>query len=621
MTRLGAWVGVFAAMAATAVASDRDFHLEAEPLFRGTECPPKVQPFLITVENRGPDARGVIQVTAGEFSMRYPIDLPQGSRKRLVAYVTAGYYLEGMVTLNTPRGGGQFRLEASVLNSGVCIVGVSDAEGELGFVRSQNGPRGQVADLYVSPDLMPDRTAAYAGVSAVYLSDGSERMNDAAVAALKGYVLSGGTLVVTGGASMPLMGDPRLRSLLPVVDAVPKTMSLPGTLFGMVTTGEPVTLGVGTVAPSTRVLSSVRDIPFAVERKHGLGRVLYLALNVTEGPSKGWQGRQNLFNTLNVMSLNSGFPLLVDLTALQGRQDYGYSGYAVPPPRTMPGSYYPGAIQERDPFKAKVPDTSTVVGILLLYLVLVVPVNLLVLRKLGKGEMAWITSPIISLAFAAVFFRFSASLYAADLSAATSGVLVGHQGEPSGFFLGRSQMFFPRGGRYDLKLSGVEAVFGVESSRNGQQASTLDQLAAIDTGEIIAPEAAVTNLSFREFSLIQRVQMASWFSVTPQLEGGKIVGAKVTNASPHSLVDAGVLVQGKTFSLETIGPGQTKSTGRAPFRAMDPLVDVAQRSVAGGGGCLVGILDGFRGGPQIGAVATSSNRTWLIFTFGGGTYR
>ena len=620
MLRVGAFVGALAVVSAFATASDRDFHLEAEPLFVGTEVPPRVQPFLITAENRGPDARGTITVVAGEFSMRYPIDLPQGSRKRLIAYVTAGYYLEGMVTLNTPRGGGQFRIEASVANSGPCIVAVSDAPGELGFLRVNNGNRGATtSDLYLKPDLMPERAAGYGGVSAVYLSDGSERMNDEAFGALKRYMLAGGTVVITGGASMPLHNDPRWRALLPVANATPRTMTLQGGPFGLISRG-PATLGVGVVAPGATVLSTIQDVPLAVEKRHGLGRLLYIALNLTEGPAKGWAGRDKLFTALQIGVGPGGFGQLLDSTVLAGRNDNGYSYYGTTPsPPSMPGSYYPGATTERDPFRAKVPETSTVVGILLLYLVIVVPINLLVLRKLGKGEWAWITSPIISLAFAAVFFRFSAALYAANLSVATSGVVIAHQGDESGYFLGKVQMFFPRGGRYDLQLRGVEAVFGAGQQGRMNQNAGLEQLAPIDTGEIVAPEASVTNLSFREFSLLQRVQVAAWFDVKIERSPGTTTSVSVTNRSPYPLSEAGILLQGKSFSLDPIAPGETKKTGAAPYRALDPMVDIANRSASQGGvGCLVGILDGFRGGPQIGSIVASSNRTWLIYTFSGG---
>lgn len=623
MRRFGAIVGALAVLPALAIASDRDFSLEAESLFMGTEVPPRVQPFVITAENRGPDTRGVITVTAGEFSMRYPIDLPQGSRKRLIAYLTAGYYLQGLVTLDTPRGGGQFRLEASVANSGPCVAAVSDAPGELGFLRTGNGNRGiSVVDLYLKPELMPERAAGYAGASAVYLSDGSERMNDEAFGALKRYMLAGGTVIVTGGASMPLHNDPRWQPLLPIQNARPRTVNLNGSSLGLTTSGA-ATLGVGNVAPGAKVLKSIQGLPFAVEQRHGLGRLLYIALNLTEGPAKGWGGRDKLFAGLEISTGPGEFGQLLDATVLLSRNDYGYSTYAAPAPvparSSPPGSYYPAAIQERDPFRAKVPDTTTVVGILLLYLVIVVPVNLLILRKIGKGEMAWITSPIISLAFAAVFFRFSAALYAADLSVATSGVVIGHQGDSGGYFLGKSQMFFPRGGRYDLKLRGVEAIFGSDPTGGMRQGSGLEQLAAVDTGEIVAPEASVTNLSFREFSLLQRVDVTNWFDVRVQYAGGKPIKATVTNRSPYSLFEGGILLQGRSYALDSLAPGQTKTTGAAAYRALDPMVDIANRSgVRGGNGSLVGILDGFRGGPQIGTVAASSNRTWLLYTFSQG---
>lgn len=608
---------VLAALAVSVRAADRDFTLDVEPLFLGTSQPMRIQPFAITVENRGSDTNGVVTVTAGDVSTRFPVDLPQGSRKRLTAYLEANYSLRGIATLSTPRGGTEFRFESNADSMTRCIVGVTDAPGELGFVRYANRNQYQSADLYLKPDAMPDRAAGYVGVGAIYLGEGSERMSNDAFLALKRYVVAGGAVVVSGGASMPLQGDPRWRPLLPVVNARPKTVHLNGSVYGLEAQGE-CTLGVGETVAGSSTLATVQGMPLIVKKSYGFGRVVFIALNLTEGPAKGWEGREKILRTAGVLEDNGTLGTILNLAA---PDPYGYSGpySGYSPAGVYPGPSYAGGAQGSDPFSAKVPETSTVIYILILYFILVVPVNLLVLRKLGKGELAWITAPILSLGFAFVFFRFSAGLYAADLSTASTGVILAKQGEPDGYYVGRTQMFFPRGGRFDLKLKGVEAILSMRQNMGAMGNSSLTGFDPVDTGELSVPGAAVTNLAFREFSLLQRVQAGGWFKVTVDRTGSSISQVSLTNSSPYVLKEVGVFLKDKAYGFGDLSPGQTLRVTQPGFSQQEELVDLAMRvASAGSQGVLTGIVEGFRPGPQIGSIASANNRNRLLMTFADG---
>ncbi len=612
---------------ATGSGADRDFLLAAEPLYLGTDAPSRVQPFMLTVENRGPETSGVITVQTNEFSMRYPIDLPQGSRKRVIAYITGSGYFEGKATLDTPRGNAGFIIESRAVGSSRCIAVITDTPGDLGFIRGQRIKEPAV-DVYLKPDMMPDRAAGYVGIIGVWLGDGSERMNDDAAAALQRYVTTGGTLFISGGASMPIMGDPRWQSLLPVTNARPRTVQLDTQLWGMTVSGN-CTLGVGSLASGARTLLEVSGAPFVVEKRHGLGRVVYLAANMTEGPAKQWLGREAFLRKANAFTPMTPLTQLMESMNPDPR-GYGATGSAMYMPVSAPNN----------PFSARMPDTSTVVSILLLYFVIVVPINLIALRKLGKGELAWITAPIISLAFAAVFFKFSSGLYAANLSVATSGVLVTHQGDPSGTYLGHAQLFFPRGGRYDLGLEGVESVFTREQyTGNPNQIATMASLGMHDDGQIRASQASVTNLAFREFSLMQKIQLGGDIKTRVVRKDGKIERVEVSNLTKYGLEQVGVILSGASYHLGTLKPGETKSSKvvgynpaefapglamtavtQASLKMTGTTVSVAKPNHGNGSlGAVTALMSGFRAGPQVGAVQDSINRNWLIYTFNEGS--
>jgi len=598
------WVGILA-ISALGHASDRDFTIQAESLFMGTNSPARVQPFIVTVENKGRDVRGVVNVRTNDFTMDYPIDLPQGSRKRFIAYVNTRYSVEGMVSLRTPNGGAEFRIETAPSAQTTCFAAVTDAAGEFGFLRSRTGQQNPIADLYLKPDMMPERTSGYAGIQTVFLAEGSERMNDEAFRALKMYIVAGGNVVMFGGASMPLQGDPRWRPLLPVVDARPKTVRLDNVFHDMQAVGD-TTLGIGRLAPGAHVLLGSESTPYLVELRYGLGRVLFIAMNLTEGPAKGWVGREKFVEQAGILE-SPKFGQILDACLPDVMNPFG-----APSAVAMPGTGAP--VPTNDPFSATVPDTTTVLLILFIYLILVVPVNLLILRKIGKGEWAWITSPIISLGFAAVFFRYSAGLYAADLSLASTGALIVREGEPEGYYLGRSQLFFPRGGTYDLGLERVEAIFPSTSARRGMSQMT-ESLGSVDLGQVSA-RPNVTNLSFREFSYLQRIPTKQWLQVRVQTRQGAPVGVSVVNRSNQTLTDVGVLLKGVAFSVGQIAPGETKSSTEKGYEMMDSLVDMANAEAeTGRQGVLVGLMPQLKPGPQIGAIVPTYQRNWLLYTF------
>lgn len=599
------WVGILA-ITAHGHASDRDFTIQAESLFMGTNSPARVQPFIVTVENRGRDVQGIVNVRTTDFTMDYPIDLPQGSRKRFIAYVNTRYAVEGMVSLRTPNGGAEFRIETAPSSQTTCFAAVTDAAGEFGFLRSRSGVQNPIADLYLKPDMMPERTSGYAGIQTVFLSEGAERMNDDAFRALKMYIVAGGNVVMFGGASMPLQGDPRWRPLLPVVDARPKTVHLDNVFHDMQAVGD-TTLGIGKLAPGARVLLGTQGTPYLVELRYGLGRVLFIAMNLTEGPAKGWVGREKFVENAGILE-SPKFGQTLDACLPDVMNPYG-SPYGT----TMPGPGVPAAAGS-DPFSATVPDTTTVLLILFIYLILVVPVNLLILRKIGKGEWAWITSPIISLGFAAVFFRYSAGLYAADLSLASTGALIAREGEPEGYYLGRSQLFFPRGGTYDLGLERVEAIFPSTGARRGMSPMT-ESLGSVDLGQVSA-RPNVTNLSFREFSYLQRIPTKQWLHISFETRQGVPTKVIVTNRSSQTLTDVGVLLKGVAFSVGQVAPGETKTSSEKGYEMMDSMVDMANAEAEiGTQGVLLGLMPELKPGPQIGAIVPTYQRNWLLYTF------
>ncbi len=603
-------VAAFGALAVLGWAAD-PIRMDVRSTFSGPVDDTSVM--TVELQNDGPDARGVLQVSGGAGPTSYPLELPRGARKRIVTFPTVPWG-ELEFTLSTDRGAVVKRLPASGMPQmpGGSAVLIGDDSGGLAFLRRQTLDKAagrpeqsiQARDAYVKPEDAPGRPLAYRAFNAVFLGPGAERMGDEAVEALKRYAIGGGSIVFLGGASAPILEDPRWAAVLPGRNWKPKTLGRSATLASL--GGSPVPGPFTVLAPAQRAVGSRErregETVLESERSLGLGNVVVLGYSPLEPPLNAWDGRTRLM----ARRIRSG-------DTQRARQFVG--GYMHTDPQE---AYYAGSSgvarpafgspQENlgDPFSTKLPATSAVFGILGLYFVLVVPVSFLVLRKMKRGELAWITAPALSLGFAALLFQSAQGLYSAALSSASQGVLVVQQGVPGAMFYGTSQLFFPRGGVYDLKLSGVDSLSGVQQENQyygyGGRGNTegLEGFNLVDTGEMVAPRLEASNLAFRELSYSQKVEADDWFRFSVQ-GGGKV---RVENRSPYDF--SGRLVDGEYAGTSfDLAPGSSKIVPTRQGESLPKGADLGGNDVrnftrSDGRIALSGALRGFRPGPQLG---------------------
>lgn len=621
-TRRFLGIAAVALLAACGFAADRDLEISYSPLFLSVSQPASYAPFKIRCENKGKNTKGVFTVSNGDSRTRYPVDLPKGSRKEFIVYMPPSSYEATYGTLETDIGTAKVKFPERTGTQN-CLISISNTDGILNFAKSLQASRANAMALNFSPmsarpSDLPDRATGYLSASAVVLGDGAERISEDAFRALERYLLIGGTIVVNGGASTPIFNDPKWQHLLPILNPRPETINPnPGETIGGLELQSEFTMSVGRVAPGAIVKSRYRSHPFVVTKPFGFGRVVFVALNAFEDPVTKWPGKGDLIASLNLSDTSAKIAGL-QAAAMMTRQDnsYPYGGAAYPAsPYSTPDS--------SDPFSASVPPTSTVVWILILYFVLVVPLNLLILRKMGRGEFAWVTSPILSLGFAAIFFQFAAGLYSADLSTATTGVVISDQHSKLSYFMGGSQMFFPRGGKYDLKLADVE---GIEPRMadpyghmyGGSQGRGLNDFEPVDTGRIQVQDLSVSNLSFKEFSFYEALE-GEWITVISA--GSNAI--RITNRSGKGLENATVFFKGGIATAGNFKPGESREVklvntgqvqiGDGAYYNGISISDMVAGLAKSDRFAVTADLKDFRPGPQIGNLVPNLTRLRLVW--------
>lgn len=582
--RLRAWV-LCACAALSAAAFSDNLAIACAPVFPGVPAT-ESYPLLVEVENKGPDAHGEVALSGPNLVLHYPIDLPRGSDKRFIAYpeMPSGESLK--IDLNTDQG----RIHQTFLDNADYsavrrILTITDNEGESHFLHGVRANKSAaVGDYYVKPELAPERSPAYNRFFAIILGEGAERLSQAQVAALKTFVLNGGTLLFIGGAAPIAPKDPRWSDFLPVHNL--RTRTLDGAKFVIwtphgweqipETLSNPITLSIGDTAPGAQTRAKVDGFPVAFSQPVGAGTVVYFAANPYDAPLNGTDFRAGLVGgILNLRAPQGVAGLLSIMAGTDAYSSYGsyrYTSYSYY--RGSGGSgYVPSLVSDpRNPFQVKLPPLSSIALVLLCYLLLVAPINLLVLRKLGRGELAWITAPAISFVFAGIFFRYAANLYSAKQSALIGGVLLADAHSGDSYLIGKAQLFFPRGGSYDMNLKDVEEVSPVMEEMYSSK-PMLHKLEAVDMGTLSMPNFQATNLGFYQFAFSQHLPPRNWLVANVRLTNDRIKGT-VRNSTPWRISMIQLYAHGLAFDARDLDPGESRSIDERGYPVSRTGVDV-----------------------------------------------
>ena len=251
--------------------------------------------------------------------------------------------------------------------------------------------------------------------------------------------------------------------------------------------------------------------------------------------------------------------------------------------------------------------------LLIAYFVAVVPVTYFLLRKFKRLEWAWITSPIISLAFAFGFYLFTADLYKASMSRRTSGIVTAEAGNPSARFSGKTDIFFPHGGSYRIAIDSAEIL----ETSNGEGRSVGGSIETVDTGTVEIPALSATNLAYRSIEHEQDVHWGGGVEAKLFAKSDGTVSGTVTNATGNSLSQVLVYLPSRSaaVTIPDIPPGQS-TTVAVTDTALSSVPQWAQQYFAGtaalksetdNSALLLASTGGERFGPQIGRYVGTPN--------------
>ena len=410
---------------------------------------------------------------------------------------------------------------------------------------------------------LPDKAAGYSGVDAVLLRSDAplDTLTEAQTDALRGWVAAGGHLIVCGGVDASRFGSSFFTGLLPAdIGPVKPSVSLPGIgpVGALTLTPKPL--------PGVRVLAgSAQTGPLIVTGPYGTGCVTLTAYDPTTKPFQNPNfAAPALWQTL----LTAGQTLPSSLLSHVAAREENYST----------GYYYGGNEQTllseavmRAP-SLDAPGTEVIGLFLLVYLIALVPVNYLVLKRLDRKEMAWITIPALVLIFALGTFGVGYAAKGGAVFVNRAAILETSAGQNQAGVYTELGLFSPHRTSYDITLPGVNALaaipnpgFSYGNRNNGAETQSYGQTRFVQTNEGASLQDTAVNMwAMRAFDAQSTTDLGGTVNGALQQKPGPplpsnltswgITGS-VTNHTPYDLSECAIVYNGQWQQLGGLAKG------------------------------------------------------------------
>ena len=545
------------------IAQEDGLSLSAQAGFDGLYEGGSAIPLVVLAANNGPPIEGEIQVlvpTAGEnLIYSTPISLPSGSDKRIPLVVHTSSFASDLEVQLVSDGRVFAETNTNRLNSvgrDELFYGVLSSDpGGLAFLETIPGERTDAAVAFLAPTDLPEVSSAWNGLDVLVFDDiDTSRLTPAQVAALRAWVEGGGQLVVTGGPGGP-------QTAAGVTELLPVTVSGTASVDDLSALGEFAGEPVSAPGPYVITQSNLTDgevlieqdgLPILARRDMGRGGVYFLALDPKLAPLSGWRGSDTLWNDIAAHA-----PLLPPWAA--GIQD----GYAA----TQAVSYIPGL---------RLPSAWQLILFLLVYTVTIGPVNFLILRRLNRRELAWITIPALVLLFSAITFLTG---FRSRGNSATLNVMTVAFGSAEAEQL-RAQsvmgLYSPRRARYDVNLPYQATSFpfqqGFGTLINSGNVGAIER-----AGELILRDVRTDTSEVATF-IVETQQPRPPIDTEAILSVEKgTIDVTIRNNSDHTLEDAVIIYGPDQAAVGDVPPGGEEtvvvslSSGLSAIPTPDPL--------------------------------------------------
>ena len=390
-----------------------------------------------------------------------------------------------------------------------------------------------------------------------------EAMTEAQNAALRGWVAAGGHLIVCGGPDPTRFGAALFEGLLPATVG----SSLSGGSLAL--TPKPLP-GVRVLQPGPGGSAQIVSGPY------GAGTVTVTAFDPT---GKAFQtaglGLPPVWQSLLFSQPSPNASVLNTVAARE--ENYGAIYYGSAPPLLSE------AVMRGPSLDA--PGASVIAVFLLTYLIVLVPVNYFVLKRMDRKELAWLTIPALVLLFAAGTFAVGYAAKGGSVFINRAALIETRAGQSQAGVYSEIGLFSPHRTTYDIGLPGDNLLAAVPNpginygSGSGDNAQFSGAAQFVETPSGVSlPSTPVNMWAMRAFDAQSTTDLGGAVDSRLSAAGSSAAGT-VTNHTAYTLTGCTVEYAGRALKVGTLAPGATTSFTSSDFDTVRP--DVSPEASSG----------------------------------------
>ena len=528
--------------------SQSDVTLTARAGFAGNCKENRWIPVRVTVQNKGADLNGRVQVAyqngkGGQSGYAVDLSLPGGSRKEFFLYLYPDGYL-AKLNVNLMVGDRVVettRLQVTCIASESLIVGLlADNPSAFSALTTLTAPNGftRIAPLQLVD--LPDQPQGLEALDALIISGmDTGPLTDQQRAALKIWLAQGGKLLVVGGPNWQSAAS-GLDAFLPIdlnsSLTVASLSAIPDYLKSSISMdAQSAILAVGQLRPKATVLLAQDGVPVLVQQQIGFGHSYYLAADPGLQPLSTWKDMGRLYESL--LKAPSLRPTWVNPT-----WDTYAANQAI---AALPA--------------LGLPPTLYVFCLLGIYILVIGPINYLILRAIKRQEWAWVTIPLFVIGFTLVAYFSGYFIRGSRPVLNRLAFVQAWDNVDRAQAYGVVGLYSPGRTRYTLQAG--EAFMAYPFDGNNQSLQANQSWLSLQQGaEILLPDVLVESGGVKSVLLngnLPAIALQHNLVLTLGAENPLLSGT-ITNASKHTLKDAMLITPDSSKNLGDFAPGAVK---------------------------------------------------------------
>jgi hypothetical protein len=498
----------------------------------------------VRLKNDGPPLSGELRLTGGtQGRTRFgtQVEAPTQSDQTHRLYVQPPGFgreievslVNGATTIATTKATYQIH-DGTQMIVGIVAERPGDIIGDLDLLPNVNNVKPLTIGL--QPSDLPDRVEAWGSLDRLVWQDvDSNQLTPEQIKALRGWVAGGGRLIIAGGTAGPASLSAFPDVLLPyrptaTTDIAPSSLVA---LLGEVPTGAKDLPALSGKLAAGRALATVGAETVAAERGYGGGAVTLVGFDPTAKWLAGTNAAEGLWRRL--------IP-----TRSTGTAGSGDDSQIVQAAAQLPN--------------LALPPVGGLIALLVVYILLIGPINYLILKRIDRREWAWVTMPVLIIAFAVGAYGFGSLLRGTNVLVNEAAIVRGAPGATEGLAQTYLGVFSPTRANYQIRFPGGALL---SSPTNGD---FLGDGTAAGLDVLQGDPSRVRDLGVG-FGSLRTIRAESAVPVplvqaALKLENGRLRGT-VTNASQETLEAPAVVLGGTVAKLNDLAPGQTSTVDAA----------------------------------------------------------